>query len=262
VARGASARFLLHPRWLLSHLLVVLLIVVMVNLGFWQLRRLDERRERNDLIEDRQAAEVVPVDEVLSPGDEDAAVEAARYRAVSARGTYEANATVQVRNRTQDGVPGVWLLTPLRLDDGDRIGVIRGFVPLGDDGQPTEVVPPDDEVTVEGWVARADRLDGTAPRDVEPVLEQADMVPALLLAAESDPAEPADDIWPVPLPDLSEGPHLSYAGQWFLFSTIALVGYPLVLRRVVQRRGREVDDPAVGSSNGQAAASLANSSRQ
>jgi hypothetical protein len=46
----------------------------------------------------------------------------------------------------------------------------------------------------------------------------------------------------VPLPELSEGPHLGYAAQWFIFSMIALVGYPLVLRRVVQRRGREVDD--------------------
>jgi cytochrome oxidase assembly protein ShyY1 len=46
----------------------------------------------------------------------------------------------------------------------------------------------------------------------------------------------------VPPPELSEGPHLGYAAQWFIFSTIALVGYPLVLRRVVIRRGKEVDD--------------------
>ena len=35
----ANARFLLRPRWLLSHLLVALLVVTMINLGFWQLRR-------------------------------------------------------------------------------------------------------------------------------------------------------------------------------------------------------------------------------
>ena len=37
---------------------------------------------------------------------------------------------------------------------------------------------------------------------------------------------------PLPLPDLTEGPHLSYAVQWFIFMTIALIGYPLVLRKV------------------------------
>jgi cytochrome oxidase assembly protein ShyY1 len=46
----------------------------------------------------------------------------------------------------------------------------------------------------------------------------------------------------VPPPELDEGPHLSYAVQWFIFSAIAIVGYPLVLRRVVLRRGKEVDD--------------------
>ena len=44
------------------------------------------------------------------------------------------------------------------------------------------------------------------------------------------------DDWPLPLPtpDLGEGPHLSYAVQWFIFTLIGLVGYPLVLARVAQ----------------------------
>ena len=60
----AKARFLLSPRWLLSHLFVVLLVVTMVNLGFWQLRRLDEKRDRNALIESRMDQPVVPDDEL------------------------------------------------------------------------------------------------------------------------------------------------------------------------------------------------------
>jgi cytochrome oxidase assembly protein ShyY1 len=122
------------------------------------------------------------------------------------------------------------------------VGVIRGFVPLGDQGEPAAVAAPAGEVTVRGWVARADRFDGTAPRDIEPVVEQPDTLPAVVLADRSDPAERGEQLQPVPLPDLGEGPHLSYAVQWFIFSVIAVVGYPLVLRRVVQRRGREVDD--------------------
>ena len=59
--------------------------------------------------------------------------------------------------------------------------------------------------------------------------------------AAPEAADPGS-IVPVPPPELYEGPHLGYAAQWFIFSTIALVGYPIVLRRVVIRRGKEVDD--------------------
>ena len=36
---------------------------------------------------------------------------------------------------------------------------------------------------------------------------------------------------PPPLPPLTNGPHLSYAVQWFSFATIAIVGYIVLLRR-------------------------------
>jgi cytochrome oxidase assembly protein ShyY1 len=251
-----QARFLLGPKWLLSHVLVVLLVIVLINLGFWQLDRLAERRDRNDLIEARQAEDPVPVEELLAPGDGGDAVDAARFRVVTATGTYDPGATVEVRNRTQDGAPGVWLLTPLVLDDGQRVGIVRGFVALGPDGEPHPALPPDGEVTVTGAVADPRRFDGTAPRDIDPLVDEADTLPGVILADESDPAEPslltsdtddpADAIAPVPPPELSEGPHLSYAAQWFIFTIIALVGYPLILRRVVERRGKEVDDVAAG----------------
>jgi cytochrome oxidase assembly protein ShyY1 len=35
----------------------------------------------------------------------------------------------------------------------------------------------------------------------------------------------------VPLPELSEGPHLSYAIQWFSFAVVALVGSAILVRR-------------------------------
>lgn len=254
----AQARFLLRPRWLLSHLLVVVLVVAMVNLGFWQLRRLDQRRDRNQLIETHQSDPVVAVDELLATADGVDAVEAVRFRRVTARGSYDAAATIEVRNRTLDGVPGVWVVTPLQLDEDAQVGIVRGFVALGSDGTADVPAPPGGEVTVTGTLVSPEGFDGTAPRDVRPLLDDPTMLQGVVLAEASEPPEPAaadseqpagaafDDavttLHPVPLPELSEGPHLSYAAQWFIFSAIAVVGYPLVLRRVVQRRGREVDD--------------------
>jgi surfeit locus 1 family protein len=247
----ANARFLLRPRWVLSHLLVVLLIIAMINLGLWQLRRLDERRERNDLIESRQSQEVTPVDQLVAPGDDGRTVEQARYRRVTAAGSYDDGETVVVRNRTQDGVAGAWLVTPLELPGGEQVGVVRGFVGLDSDGSAVDAPAPEGEVTVEGIVVDPDRLDGTAPDDLEPLLATDGTLPALVLADSSTPPEPnageeggarADSILPVPRPELGEGPHFSYAIQWFIFTAIAIVGYPLVLRRVVARRGKEVED--------------------
>jgi surfeit locus 1 family protein len=250
----ANARFLLRPRWLLSHLLVALLVVTMISLGFWQLRRLDEKRDRNALIEARQDEPVVPVQDLLAPGATEGEVDAARYRRVTASGSYDDGATVTVRNRSQDGAAGAWLVTPLDLGAGERVGVIRGFVGLTADGSAADAPAPEGEVTVTGQVVAPDRLDGTAPDDLAPLLAGAGVLGGLVLAESSDPPEPngaeagggggPDSILAVPSPDLSEGPHLSYAIQWFIFTTIAIVGYPLVLRRVVQRRGKEVDDNA------------------
>ena len=59
-------------------------------------------------------------------------------------------------------------------------------------------------------------------------------------------------LYPVPPPPLSKGPHLSYAVQWFIFSVIALVGYPVILRRQAYGRDRSADDdwPAEDSGTG------------
>jgi cytochrome oxidase assembly protein ShyY1 len=240
----ADARFLLRPKWLLSHLLVLLLIVAMINLGLWQLRRLDERRQRNDLIESRQDQPVVPVDELVAPDAGDKAVSDARYRRVSASGTYNEDATVVVRNRTQDGVAGAWLVTPVELPSGSQVGVIRGFVGLQSDGSPVDAPPPQGDVTVEGIVIDPHRLDGTAPKDVDPMLKADGMLPVLILADSSTPPEPnegqeggsrQDSILQVPKPELGEGPHFSYAVQWFIFASIAVVGYGVLVRRELVR---------------------------
>jgi cytochrome oxidase assembly protein ShyY1 len=234
----------------LSHLFVILLVVTMVNLGFWQLRRLDEKRDRNALIESRMDQPVAPVDDLLVPGDDDA-VRDARFRTVTASGTYDDDATVVVRNRTLDGAAGAWLVTPLVLDQGTRVGVLRGFVSFSPDGSVVEASAPEGQVTVEGLIVDPGSFDGTAPKDLAPLLAGDDVVPGLVLAERSTPPEPSaadatsaepESILAVPPPDLSEGPHLGYAAQWFIFSSIAVIGYPLVLRRVVARRGKEVDD--------------------
>ena len=112
-------RRFLRPWWVVSHLLVLALIVVMINLGFWQVRRLEERRDLNALQAERTAAAVVATD-ALSAEIAGGGVEAVEYRVVEVTGRYSASDEVAVRNRTLSGLPGVWLLTPLVPADGSR----------------------------------------------------------------------------------------------------------------------------------------------
>ena len=56
------------------------------------------------------------------------------------------------------------------------------------------------------------------------------------------------DTEPVPVlePTLDEGPHLSYAMQWFIFAAAALVGWVLAIRRSIgTRREAAVTDATV-----------------
>ena len=58
---GSKYRFLFSPKWLAFHLLVVVLIVTMVNLAFWQLRRLDERRDFNAQVRANANQPLMPI---------------------------------------------------------------------------------------------------------------------------------------------------------------------------------------------------------
>jgi cytochrome oxidase assembly protein ShyY1 len=68
------------------------------------------------------------------------------------------------------------------------------------------------------------------------------LYPAYVQLTSSQPAQPGPEPEVLPEPVLDEGPHLSYAVQWFIFSLIAIVGYPLILRRSARNRDQD-DDP-------------------
>ncbi len=256
-------RFALRPRWILSHLFVLTLVSAMLWAGFWQLRRLDERQARNDRVRARSEQAAVPVQSLAEPGEFGAAP-GLEFRRVTATGRYLVDREVLVRSRSFDGAPGSWVLTPLQVSDGLSVAVIRGWIPNPRllDEVPDSYRAPEGPVTVTGLVrltetrgsfGAADPPSGTltdlARADVARLDAQVpgDLLPFTVQLLDQDPAVTTDDPTPVPTPALDEGPHLSYAVQWFIFSTIAVVGYPLILRR----RAREVErEPSAESLDG------------
>jgi cytochrome oxidase assembly protein ShyY1 len=251
-------RFLLRPKWIAFHLLVVVAIVAMINLGFWQLRRLEQRRDFNARIEERYDEAPSPLDDLLTPTTDPDDVE---WRPVSASGTYLPDGQFVVVNRSQNGRAGRNVVVPLQLDDGRILLVNRGFVPYL-----VEDVPdvPANDVEIVGRLRESqtrslgqlsDPTDGTlveAQRvDIPRLAEQlpGDAVPMYVDLIASAPPEVTDLPEPVATPDLSEGNHLSYAVQWFIFSIAVAVGWVLAVRRSIGTRRREagLESPVDGS---------------
>jgi surfeit locus 1 family protein len=205
---------------------------IAVRLGIWQLHRRAERRATNAAA---LALRNAPELDVATRGGQPLA-----NRRVRASGTYDRSHELVVRGQVLREVPGVVLVTPLRLAGAGDTAVLveRGFVPSPD----AVTLPPEaagltepGPQTVHGvalpLLAAADsgaplehgggttwkRLDLRAIRArlPYPVLDAAiRQTPDSGLPRMPRRREP---------PALDDGPHLSYAIQWFAFAIIAVV---------------------------------------
>lgn len=251
---STTYRFLLRPKWIAFHLLVVAGIVAMINLGFWQLRRLDEKQAFNAVIEARYNAGPQPLDDLLGrvASDDPTADGFAdiEWYPATVTGTYLPDLEFRVTNRSQHGRPGENIVTPLRIDDGRVLLVNRGFVPLRIETAPP---PPDGEVSVIGRVRRhQEKGFGQASDATEGPVEymqrfdipnidrrmDVDLEPVYVNVISSQPSNRTDAGLPEPViaPELGEGNHLSYAVQWFIFSVAVAVGWVLAVRHSSRAR--------------------------
>jgi surfeit locus 1 family protein len=240
---------MLTPRKVGRHLLVLAVIAGCVVAGFWQLARLHQVRAYNAGVRRQLGEAALPVSRVLpAAGRPD--TKAVAFRRVVATGHYEERDEVVLAGRSLGDTAGNDLLTPLALADGRAIVVNRGWVPFSMDQPPVaQAAPPSGLVRVTGVLLTPDGASGPATQTVT-LTTRVDLshlarqlpprtLPVYLLLQSQDPAQRGRFPRPQPLPALDEGPHFSYAVQWFLFAAVGLVGYPILLRReLVARAGR------------------------
>jgi surfeit locus 1 family protein len=186
-----------------------------VTAGVWQLGRLEQRRARNATLAARLA--LPPLE--LRAGT---SADSARQRRVVARGVYDFADERTWPGRSFDGTPGVALITPLRLPDGAAVLVDRGWVPSPDAFHVDHAAYREPDSAVAQGIALV------PPRgrgDVDP----SGFLPFVIQLGTPEPIRGLPRRWPVPAFD--DGPHLSYAIQWFSFALIALVGTAVLIRR-------------------------------
>jgi surfeit locus 1 family protein len=231
-------------RFWIGHIIVIIGVIILINLGFWQLSRLEQRRALNaEIIAGLNAAPVILTGEPVEP----AALN--RHRVV-VTGTLDNPENVIIKNRPFRGEAGVELVVPLKISGSDQAVLInRGWIPLD------EIAPEarraydiEGEITIagiayptqpqpSGYLVVPDptltpgqtRLDDWFRVDSERIAEQLDYALLPIYVRQSPGPDPDE------LPgreenfDLSEGSHLGYALQWFSFAVIMVIVYVSLL---------------------------------
>ncbi|HUF39330.1 MAG TPA: SURF1 family protein, partial [Anaerolineales bacterium] len=220
------------------------------------LDRLETRRAFNAAALAGQTAPELDLNAALPAAD----LEAMAYRTVRAVGTFVFEEEVALRNQVYLGRPAFRLITPLRLAGSDAVILVdRGYVPADrfTPGDRETFASPAGEVLVSGIIRIShtepdigNRGDPTsAPGEallvwnlvnVEEIARQVTgpVLPVYIQQGPGGTARsggnglPAASIF---IPELTEGPHLGYAIQWFLFAGILWVGYPFFLLKEARR---------------------------
>ncbi len=228
----------MNRRVLLFGIVTVVAATVCVRLGVWQLDRLDQRRARNALVLQRGAE--LPLSMSALRGQDTSAT---HWRRVTVHGIADYDAELVQMSRSQAGAPGVYLLTPVRPVEsgwGDTaLLVVRGFL-YSADARTVDLsgAREGDTLTIDALVTafpptRPGRVGSpTAPRAIRlldrdslSVMMGRPLVPVVLLALGDTTPRDVRRPTRVPPPSPGEGPHKSYAFQWFGFATVFVVGF-------------------------------------
>ena len=227
--------FRFDPEWRIT-LFTLVMVSVMVNLGFWQLQREEEKAELSLAWEQRQAQPPAPLEELWHDGSDQLA-----YRPVTVTGRYREGEYFLLDNRILKGKFGYEVLALIELEDsGDTVLVNRGWI-AGDPARLSQPVIPE----IAGLVTERGHV-YVAPGEAYLLQEQqlAPGWPKLIQAVEMDKITPAagvERLFPHPVRLDAEAPgalaidwkvvnvspekHRGYAVQWFTMAAVLTVFY-------------------------------------
>jgi surfeit locus 1 family protein len=254
---------LFSRRWIVATLLVLLAAAVCARLGIWQLDRLAQRRTFNARVEAQIDRSALLLDSAsIQDPAQLSELYNMEYRPVQVTGTYDPSQEIALQNQYFGNEWGVHLVTPLIISGtNSAVLVDRGWIPAQEYASagnnaalPWARYNETGVVQVQGIIRRPQVKAELGSRTDPPVnsgdgfrnhwyfvnIDQ-------LVKQSSHPLLPvyvqqAPDALHSGLPertqptfDLSEGPHMGYALQWFSFAVLLIVGYPFFVRRQEQR---------------------------
>ncbi|WP_241156205.1 SURF1 family cytochrome oxidase biogenesis protein [Leucobacter chromiireducens] len=260
--------FLRSGRWFGYFTMLVIFSIACVLLGNWQFERRAEARAEIERLDSNYGSPAAPLADELP---ERAAFDSdhQKWRTVWVSGEYEGDPFL-ARNRPGPGGVGSDLIQALRTDDGEIFFVDRGWVSVdGGSAERGDVQIADLPAPPVGPVRVEARLRASEPeiagRTSVGITVASIELPELarltgtegeaytgaygMLVSESPAGE--HGVLP-PEPERDEGPHLSYALQWYVFIIIACVGVAIAARR--EYRSLNADSGVVQEQDRRAAA--------
>lgn len=233
---------------LLPSLAALVVFIVLVSLGFWQLDRAEEKRAIERSVHQAQAQPALNLNEAVPDR-----LLTSIYRRSRAEGYYDSRHQFLYDNRTHKGKPGYHVLTPLRLKNKEQqiaVMVNRGWIPYQGSRDNIPNIDVIEEVQViEGEIrnpSQAIVLNEITqnmmsfPMTIQsislPSLSKQLGYPLLPVVIELDATQPFGFVreWQPYYGKIDK--HIAYAIQWFLMSAILLFLYiKLNTKRVIRK---------------------------
>jgi cytochrome oxidase assembly protein ShyY1 len=215
-------------------LVAILLIAGCLWASQWQFHRGEDRKARNNTIEEHIKFPEVELTTLTSN------VKLHEWRSVTATGRFDADEQILLRNRYFEGKYGYAVLTRFTTEGGDSIWVDRGWVAAGASATIAPETPPVPTGLV-SIIARL-RLDYSLPSGsffALPINRDGELISKLNAQSGSSSEDYYLDLVsgsvpdltptaPAQIPSLSDGPHLAYAVQWILFAGLVVYGRYLI----------------------------------
>lgn len=221
---------------------VLLIILVCLRLGVWQLDRRAEKQAENARLAAELLREPLLLNEALAQAD----WTALRDRPAVARGQFDYSQQVVLQGREGPYGQGVHLVAPFLLEGtGVAVLVDRGWVATAEWRAAEPSAFDETPAVVSGNLQPSATLPRAATGSEQlgreifsiaiPLLQNQmpyPLLPVYLVQAPAPGEGYATRPYRAPQTvTLSEGNHLAYAVQWFSFAAIAAVGYIAYLRR-------------------------------
>ena len=243
-------KFLLKPKWIALTLVAILLQPAFFALSDWQWRRLHQRETYNTVILGNQNKTAVSLDDAISQAH--AAPQPSfdptwQWRPISVTGTWDVAHQVLVRKKSYESNLGFWVVTPITDAAHHSILVNRGWIPASASAltSPAVLPAPKGIVSIIGRLRIIAARDKPQPTDLPhgqvDTIQPSEVLPTssvvsngYLELSASTPQSMTSDLSPIQPPEITEGPHRSYALQWIFFAIMTVIGYIILVRKQIQ----------------------------
>jgi len=242
-------------KWTLTTILVLIGVYVLIRLGFWQLDRLESRRQFNQHYLEQMSSPNINLNDEINHQE----LMKMEYREVSVSGFYDFENEIYLQNQAFENIPGYRVVTPLIIDNSNTMVYIeRGWISF-EDLKDIDAINniytqeqnlqgiirlPQSESDFGGKSSVTSESNSKFFLYVDLDLLKTELEYELLpiyvqLNGESNYQKPYSKLQEI---EITEGPHFGYALQWFFFASLLGIGYPFFVRKQIwgeKNRSRE-----------------------